>query len=355
MELVVSRLNQLLFLARLTSLHSDKLSMEVDMKIAAWIVFLSLCFCNFSFAEVPAHTYSIVARDTKTGEIGVAVQSHYFSVGARVPWAEAGIGAVATQSFTEVTYGPLGLELMKSGKTAEQALKSLLASDNGQDVRQVAMIDANGVVAAHTGKKCIAAAGHITGKDYSVQANLMENSNVWPAMSKAFEAAQGSLAERMLAALEAAQKAGGDIRGEQSAAMLIVSGTRTGIWWKDRLLDLRVEDHPHPLQELRRLINLHEAYKHEDQGDEFIAKKDLDQALKEYEMASKLDPENMELLFWAAVGVYNAGQEQKALEMFGRVFEKAPHWYALVDRLPASDLISKEAVARIQELYGKRN
>lgn len=324
------------------------------MKAVGWIPLLIVAVCGVSFAEMPIHTYSIVARDASTGEIGVAVQSHYFSVGARVPWAEAGVGAVATQSFTEVTYGPLGLELMKSGKTAEQALKALVAVDDGKDVRQVGMIDASGVVAAHTGKKCIADAGHIVGKDYSVQANLMENPQVWPAMSKAFETSKGTLAERMLVALEAAQKAGGDIRGEQSAAILVVSGKRTGVWWKDRLVDLRVEDHPHPLQELRRLIRLHEAYKHEDQGDEYIAKKDLPKALQEYETASRLDPENMELQFWAAVGLYNAGEEKKALELFGRVFEKEPRWYRLVDRLPASDLIATDAVVKIKTVYGKR-
>lgn len=324
------------------------------MKAAGWMFLLFVSRCTVSFAEMPNHTYSIVARDAKTGEIGVAVQSHYFSVGARVPWAEAGVGAVATQSFTEVTYGPLGLELMKSGKTAEQALKALVEVDDGKDVRQVGMIDASGVVAAHTGKKCIADAGHIVGKDYSVQANLMENPQVWPAMSKAFETAKGTLAKRMLVALEAAQKAGGDIRGEQSAAILIVSGKRTGVWWKDRLLDLRVEDHPHPLQELRRLMRLHEAYKHEDQGDEYIAQKNLPKALQEYEIAAKLDPENMELLFWAAVGLYTAGNQEKAFEMFRLVFEKEPRWVNLVERLPASDLLPKEAVPKIQALYQKR-
>jgi uncharacterized Ntn-hydrolase superfamily protein len=166
----------------------------------------------------PVHTFSIVARDAATGELGVAVQSHWFSVGALVPWAEAGVGAVATQSFVDPSYGKLGLDLMRAGRSAPDALKALLAGDDGRDVRQVAMIDAQGGVAAHTGAKDIPAAGHIVGKGYSVQANLMLNDRVWPAMSRAFENAKGDLAERMMAALDAAQEAGGDARGKQSAS-----------------------------------------------------------------------------------------------------------------------------------------
>ena len=202
----------------------------------------------------PVHTFSIVARDPQTGELGVAVQSHWFSVGSIVPWAEAGIGAVATQSFVDPSYGKLGLDLMRAGKSAPDTLKSLLAGDEGRDVRQVAMIDAQGRVAAHTGSKDIQAAGHIVGRDYSVQANLMLDEKVWPAMSRAFETTKGDLAERMLAALDAAQEAGGDIRGRQSAALIVVSGKPTGRSWSDRLFDLRVDDHSEPLKELRRLV-----------------------------------------------------------------------------------------------------
>ncbi|HEY0385186.1 MAG TPA: DUF1028 domain-containing protein, partial [Pyrinomonadaceae bacterium] len=187
----------------------------------------------------PVHTFSIVARDPATGELGVAVQSHWFSVGAIVPWAEAGIGAVATQSFVDATYGKLGLDLMRAGRSAPAALKALLAGDEGRDVRQVAMIDAQGRVDAWTGKNDIQAAGHIIGKDFSVQANLMSNDRIWPAMAKAFEATKGDLAERMLAALDAAQEEGGDIRGRQSAALIVVSGKPTGRPWQDRIFDLR--------------------------------------------------------------------------------------------------------------------
>lgn len=299
------------------------------------------------------HTYSIVARDPQTGELGVAVQSHYFSVGQRVPWAEAGVGAIATQSFTEVSYGPLGLELMKAGKIAPDALKALLAPDSAADVRQVAMIDAHGNVGTHTGKKCIADAGHHIGKNYSVQANLMSNANVWPAMAKAFESAQGSLGERMLTALEAAQNAGGDIRGEQSAAIVVVSGKPTGVSWKDRIIDLRVEDHPHPLQELRRLMRIQEAYHHEDLGDTYIAENNLSAAYAEYEKAAQLAPDNNELRFWFAISLYTAGEKEKALQLFKGIFEKDRRWLDLIDRLPPADLLPAEAVPKIKALIAK--
>src|ERR1035438_3837890 len=202
----------------------------------------------------PVHTFSIVARDAVTGDLGVAVQSHWFSVGSAVPWAEPGVGAVATQSFTEPSYGPLGLTLMKAGKSAPEALKALLSADSDREVRQVAMVDAQGRSAAHTGVKCIQAAGHEVGEGFTVEANLMDKPTVWPAMAKAFRAAKGDLAERLLAALRAAQAQGGDIRGQQSAAILIVKGKPSGQPWNDRLFDLRVEDSPDPLKELSRLV-----------------------------------------------------------------------------------------------------
>jgi uncharacterized Ntn-hydrolase superfamily protein len=215
----------------------------------------------------PVHTYSVVARDAATGDLGVAVQSHWFSVGSLVTWAEAGVGAVATQSFVDPAYGPLGLGLMRAGKSAREALDGLLAADAGRDVRQVAMVDAKGVVAVHTGKKCIEAAGHATGAGWSVQANLMASERVWPAMARAMEQARGDLAERMLAALEAAEAAGGDIRGRQSAALLVVRGASSGRPWADRAVELRVEDHPRPLEELRRLLRVHRAFDHMNRGD----------------------------------------------------------------------------------------
>ena len=189
---------------------------------------LALAVSGYAAPSPVAHTFSIVARDPATGELGVAVQSHYFSVGPVVPWAEAGVGAVATQALVLVDYGPRGLDLMRGGMTAQHALDSLLQADSHNDGRQVAMVDAKGDVAVHTGKNCIPDAGHQTGNQYSVQANLMASNKVWPAMAEAFEKARGDLAERMLQALEAGQKAGGDIRGKQSAAIVVVRAKSTG-------------------------------------------------------------------------------------------------------------------------------
>ena len=287
----------------------------------------------------PVHTYSIVARDPATGELGVAVQSHWFSVGSIVSWAEAGIGAVATQSFVDPSYGKLGLDLMRAGRTAPDALKALLAGDDGRDVRQVAMIDAQGRVAAHTGSKDIPAAGHIVGKDYSVQANLMLNDKVWPAMSRAFEAAKGDLAERMLAALDAAQEAGGDIRGKQSAALIVVSGKPTGKPWADRVFDLRVDDSADPLKELRRLVILQRAYNHMNAGDLAVEHKDNERALAEYGAAAKLVPDNAEMIYWHAVALVNMGRVDESLALFRKVFAMDKNWVTLTPRLAKVGLI----------------
>ena len=280
-----------------------------------------------------AHTYSIVARDPKTGELGVAVQSHYFSVGPVVPWAEAGVGAVATQSLVLVDYGPKGLELMRSGLTARQALDSLLRADAHNEGRQVAMVDAKGGVATYTGPKCIPDAGHLAGDQFSVQANLMSNPTVWPAMKAAFEKAEGDLAERMMRALEAAEKAGGDIRGRQSAAILVVRAESSGKPWADKLFDLRVEDSQDPLKELRRLMRLRRAYNFEDQGDNFIAEKKPEEAMKAYEAAMKLAPDVVELQFWAAVSMYTNDRKPEALKLFREVFSKESFWAYLVPRI----------------------
>ena len=291
----------------------------------------------------PVHTYSIVARDPATGELGVAVQSHWFSVGSIVPWAEAGVGAVATQSFVDPSYGKLGLDLMRAGKSAPDALKSLLAGDEGRDVRQVAMIDAQGRVDAWTGKNDIEAAGHIVGKDYSVQANLMLNDRVWPAMAKAFESTKGDLADRMLAALDAAQEAGGDIRGKQSAALIVVTGRPTGRSWADRVFDLRVDDSPEPLKELRRLVTLQRAYNHMNAGDLAVEKKDNQAALREYSAAEKLVPDNAEMIYWHAVALVNMGRVEESLPLFRRVFAMDRNWATLTPRLPKSGLLPDDA------------
>jgi uncharacterized Ntn-hydrolase superfamily protein len=287
----------------------------------------------------PVHTFSIVARDPVTRELGVAVQSHWFSVGSIVPWAEAGVGAVATQSFVDPSYGKLGLELMRTGKSGPDALKSLLAGDEGRDVRQVAMIDAQGRVDAWTGKNDIYAAGHIVGKNFSVQANLMANEKVWPAMAQAFENTKGDLADRMLAALDAAQAVGGDIRGRQSAALVVVTGKPTGQAWKDRLFDLRVDDSSEPLQELRRLVTLQRAYNHMNAGDLAVEKKDNEGALREYGAAERLVPDNAEMTYWHAVALVNMGRVDESLPLFRKVFAMDRNWATLTPRLPKSGLL----------------
>ncbi|HKI02376.1 MAG TPA: DUF1028 domain-containing protein [Thermoanaerobaculia bacterium] len=286
-----------------------------------------------------AHTFSIVARDPATGDFGVAVQSHWFQVGSSVPWAEAGVGAVATQSFVKIDYGPLGLRLMKEGKSAQEALDLLLSKDPEKDVRQVAMVDAQGRVAAWTGPKCIAAAGQQTGAGYSVQANLMDKPTVWPAMARAFEAARGDLADRLLAALDAAEAEGGDLRGRQSAALVVVRGKSAGEPWQGRLADLRVDDHPRPLAELRRLLTLHRAYDEMNQGDEAVAKNDIAAAVRHYTQASQLAPDIAELPFWQAVTLFSSGKEEQALPIFKDVFAREDRWVRLVPRLPASGLL----------------
>jgi len=302
-----------------------------------------------SIPHRPVHTYSIVARDAKTGELGVAVQSHWFSVGTSVAWAEAGIGAVATQSFIDPSYGPLGLALMRAGRSAPDALTGLLAADEGRDVRQVAMIDATGRVAAHTGARCIPAAGDHVGEGYSVQANLMEKDTVWPAMAKAYEASRGDLAERLLAALEGAESQGGDIRGRQSAAILVVKGVSSGRPWQDRLFDLRVEDHPSPVVELRRLVTLQRAYNLMNEGDLAVEKKDDAGALKAYSSAEALVPDNAEMAYWHAVALVNMGRVDEALPVFAKAFRLHPKWRDLTPRLPKAGLLPDDPklIARI--------
>jgi len=302
-------------------------------------IFLGVLFSQTFSESTPVHTYSIVAFDEETGELGVAVQSHWFSVGFLVPWAKAGVGAVATQSFVKVDYGPEGLNRMEHGQSAEEALTSLLAEDDGEAVRQVAMIDVKGSVAAHTGTKCIYAAGHQIGKNYSVQANLMEKETVWPSMANAFERSNGDLAEKMMAALEAAETEGGDIRGKQSAAMLIVSGNPTGIPWKDVVMDIRVDDHAEPLKELKRLIRVHRAYQHANKGDHYLEMEEIEKALVEYEKASEFYPENPELPYWSAVTLASKGNLDQALPIFREVFQKEPRLRILTPRLVNSGLL----------------
>jgi len=276
-------------------------------------------------------TYSIVARDPHTGELGVAVQSHWFSVGGVVTWARPGVGAVATQANAEPAYGPRALELLSEGATAEDALHRLLAADPGSESRQVAVVDADGRVAVHTGKACIAYAGHITGDGVSCQANIMASERVWPAMLSAFTAASGSLADRLLAALDAAEDEGGDLRGRQSAAILVVP--RSGEPWRTAL-SLRVEDHPDPLPELRRLVALRGAYALANEGDELLNSGRHEEAARLYMEASKRAPGNHELLFWAGLGTAQAGDLDAGVERVRDAIAVQPAWRELLRRLP---------------------
>jgi uncharacterized Ntn-hydrolase superfamily protein len=252
------------------------------------------------------------------------------------------VGAVATQSFVKVDYGPDGLKLMEGGMSAESALNKLVLEDEGEAVRQVAMIDMKGNVATHTGEKCIYAAGHQIGKNYSVQANLMENETVWPAMAKAFENTEGDLADKMMAALYAAEGEGGDIRGKQSAAMLIVTGEPTGVPWKDVVMDIRVDDHAEPLKELKRLIRVHRAYQHANKGDHYLELEEIEKALVEYEKASEFYPENPELPYWSAVTLASKGNLEQALSIFREVFQKEPRLRILTPRLVNSGLLPND-------------
>ena len=313
------------------------------------LAILTLVFSQKTSSMRPISTYSIVALDKTTGELGVAVQSHWFSVGFLVPWVKAGVGAVATQSFVKVDYGPDGLQLMESGITAVDALKTLTSKDEGEAVRQVGMIDIKGNVAAHTGSRCIKYAGHIIGENYSVQANMMANGTVPKAMAVAFEKTKGDLADRMMAALEAAEAEGGDIRGKQSAAMVIVSGEPSGVDWKDTKLSLRIEDHPTPLIELKRLIRVHRAYQHANMGDHYMEIEEIDNALIEYSKAAEYYPENAELPYWSAVALANGGRVEEALPVFQSVFERNPDLKTMTPRLVKSGLLpdDKSLISKI--------
>jgi len=280
-----------------------------------------------------AHTYSIVARDERTGEIGAGVQSHWFSVGTVVPWALAGVGAVVTQSFTNPAFGPEGLKLLSEGKAPKNIVEEMVSKDEGRDFRQLAVIDNKGRAFAYTGKKCVAEAGHISGKNFSVQANMMLKDTVWPAMAESFESTKGPLADRIMTALNAAEAEGGDARGRQSAALVVVKAKGTGQVWKDRLIDIRVDDHRDPLKELARLLKVHRAYESMDKGDVALEKGEMSAALEHYLKAEKLFPRNEEMVFWHAVGLANNARFEEAVPLFTKAFKKNPNWRVMVPRL----------------------
>ena len=293
------------------------------------------------YSDKFAHTYSIVAKDVKTGEMAVGVQSHWFSVGTLVSWGKSGVGVVATQSFVNPSYGPRGLELMESGLNAKDILKKLIDEDEGRDYRQAAMLDINGSVDAYTGKSCIESAGHYVGENFSVQANMMLNDNVVPSMKKAFlESSNLPLAERIIKVFEAAESVGGDIRGKQSAAIIVVGPKKTENVWQDKKIDLRVDDSVDPIKEIKRLLKVHRAYEHMNEGDLAIEENDMDKALIEYGKAQSLFPENNEMSFWKAIALLNNGKKEEAKKIFDIVFKKNPNWKKLIYRLPKSGIIS---------------
>ena len=293
-------------------------------------------------------TYSIVARDKATGELGVAVQSHYFQVGPVVPWVLAGVGAVATQSHVNMSFGPLGLELMRSGYTAQKALQALLAGDDKPDVRQVSLVDAAGNVATHTGLKCIPAAGHKTGDGFSCQANLMERDTVWGAMYEAYTATKAPLAERMLAALDAAEAEGGDIRGRQSAAMVVVRGNASGRVWEDKVIDIRVEDSRDPLGELRRLLRTRRAYASDDAAERLEVAGDVQAAVKLRTEAADMAPDLVELSFWAGLDTAKLGDIDGGCRLIARAVAEEPRWVETLSRLAAVDWIEVDLAEKIQ-------
>jgi uncharacterized Ntn-hydrolase superfamily protein len=293
-------------------------------------------------------TYSIVARDKETGELGVAVQSHWFSVGSIVTWARAGVGAIATQAMAEVSYGPLGLELMSSGKTASEALEALLKSDPKSDTRQVAFVDSEGNPAVHTGKKCIPYAGHVKGDHFTCEANLMRNGTIWGAMANDFGKTSSvrkrdklPFAERLISALEAAEEAGGDVRGKQSAAILVVSPEIAPNSWSGRLIDLRVEDSTAPLPELKRLLRLHRAYEWANKGDDLLSANKFEESSKAYEKAGKFAPDLEELEFWQGVSLVQARRLKDAKPIFKKVLEKNEDWMQVAKSLPKIGLLPK--------------
>jgi uncharacterized Ntn-hydrolase superfamily protein len=275
-------------------------------------------------------TYSIVARDPDTGALGVAVQSHWFCVGGVVTWAESGAGAVATQSLAERSYGPNGLALMRGGLDASTALERLVSDDAEADMRQVAFVDGEGRVGVHTGRLCIPEAGHHAGDGYSCQANIMSLPGVPEAMAGAFESSSGALDERLLAALDAAEAAGGDLRGRQSAALLVVSAH--GEPWR-RDVDLRVDDHPDPLAEIRRLHRLHRAYEASERAEALASEGRHTDAAPLFQRAAELAPDSDELLFFSGLAAAVAGDMDAALERVRRAIAVNPGWRELLPRL----------------------
>lgn len=313
-------------------------------KVFTTILFIISWHTNAQFnskSEPFAHTFSIVARDSKTGEMAVAVQSHWFSVGSIVAWGEAGVGVLATQSFVNKSFGIRGLGWLKQGKSPQEAMNLLLQDDAGREYRQVAMVDTQGRVASFTGKSCIAEAAHLNGDGFSVQANMMLNNKVVPAMYAAWNGNSIlPLAERMIAVIKAAQEAGGDIRGKQSAVLVVVAPTASQEPWNDRLIDLRVDDSKDPIAELDRLLKVFRAYEHMNAGDLYIEKGEMEKAMNEYQAAMKMFPENLEMQYWTAIALATKKDIKQASALLKKIYKKDPNWRELTKRLPAAGLLA---------------
>jgi uncharacterized Ntn-hydrolase superfamily protein len=278
-------------------------------------------------------TYSIVARDPETGELGGAVQSHWFAAGDLVIWAEPAVGAVATQSLVEVSHGPEGLRLMREGRSARAALDERAAGDEGEAVRQIGMVDAHGGVAVHTGSRCIAEAGHRIGDGYTCQANMMMNDTVWDAMAEAYEKSDGDLVHRLLDALDAAEAEGGDVRGKQAAGIYVVKADRSDRPWEDVIVDIRVDDHPEPLPELRRLVDLKFGYDRLDAAEKLELAGDLEGAFEEQKRALAEFPDNAEIAFWTAASLAARGRVDEARATMRTAFDQYEGWKVLLRRL----------------------
>jgi uncharacterized Ntn-hydrolase superfamily protein len=290
-------------------------------------------------------TYSIVAHDPSTGALGVAVQSHWFNVGGLVPAAVAGVGVVATQANPDMQHKPRALALLRQGRTADEVVAALLEGDDAAGHRQFAVVDATGRAAGYTGDSCIPDTGNHVGDGYVVQANMMRSREVWPAMAEAFEAHRGAgLQSALLATLDAAEQAGGDLRGRQSAAILIVPASGTEA---DRLVDLRVDDAAEPLVELRRLVGLNDAYVLADEGDAAMAHGDFPTAATRYVQAHDAAPANEELRFWAGLGLIGAGRADEGTAYLRRSIQADTSWLELLRRLDPAVVPSVPAALRL--------
>ena len=289
-------------------------------------------------------TYSIVARDSATGELGVAVQSHWFSVGSVVVGGLAGVGAIATQASSNRSFKHLGLGMLRDGMTAAEASLALRKGDPAIEHRQFAIVDASGRAVAFTGSACMGEAGQYSGDGFTCQANIMRNDTVWATMARTFEQSSGTLTSRLLAALDAAQGAGGDLRGQQSAAILVVPADGTP---SDSIVDLRVEDHPTPLVELRRLVTLGGAYRLADDADDLVALGDFTAAADRYVAANEIAPDNDELRFWAGLGLISAGVPERGIELLRASIASDASWHELLIRLDPTDVPSSSQALRL--------